>query len=112
MIVEITILEEFGIPSDEADVDINGIISTYPLSLAEQAMLDDAIAAMQAEDETNRGWLIESDKDETYISIVFKKNTIDSEITAYDKGANVFSDSPVYVPLNDLVTSILNTLIP
>lgn len=112
MILEVYLQNETGIPSNQALVNIDGVETTYDLSLAEQAMLFDSFTAMQAEDVTNLGWLIETTKPATYISIILKYNYFDTSVTNCDKGGNVFEDSTIYTPLNDLVTSILDTLIP
>ena len=97
--------------NNNASVDIDGVNTSYPLGPGDQALLVDAVNAMQAEDVTNKGWLIESDKVADEIVINFFKN-IDPNVTTSDKGTYVDSLSPVFTDLNAIVVSILDVLIP
>lgn len=89
----------------------------YVLSPAEQTTVLDMINDIIAEDNSNLGWLIESNKIADRILIEFYSNSTDPtpinpDVMIYDKGGNVFEDSPIYANMNTIVTEILNVVIP
>lgn len=112
MIVQVNIEYALLVPT-YALVQINADAPIqFELDGPQQALMAAAVAALQAEDVTNKGWLIESDRFADSITITLYSNTIDPEVTTADKGANAFEESPVYADLTAIVEPILDAVIP
>jgi len=104
MLVEIYI--EYGNPQDSKVVIAN---VTHNLTLSPQELIDLSLSVggLGTLDITNYGWVIDGIEESVFY---FKSDEIDPNITCCDKGGIIDSDSPGYISLNDLVTSILNRI--